>query len=92
MLTGLLAAWMDSVPLLVVSGNEPSRYFRDGTRVVGVQGYHSHQLLWVKWSDRLKDAEDLPHLLDFAIDRAIEGRPGPVWLDLPRDLQTKEVT
>lgn len=90
-LTGVIAAWMDSIPLLVVSGNEPSKYFREGCRVVGVQGYDSAMIPWVKYGVRLGDAEDLPTTLDHAIRLATTGRPGPVWVDIPRDLQTKEV-
>lgn len=90
-LTGVIAAWMDSIPLLVVSGNEPSKYFRENCRVVGVQGYHSHMIPWVKYGERVTDAEDLPHVLDHAMRIAVQGRPGPVWVDVCRDIQTKEV-
>ena len=90
-LTGVIAAWMDSIPLLVVSGNEPSKYFRENCRVVGVQGYVSHMIPWVKYGERVTDAEELPHILKHAIRLATTERPGPVWVDLPRDLQGKEV-
>lgn len=90
-LTGVIAAWMDSIPLLVVSGNEPSRYFREGCRVVGVQGYISHAIPWVKWSEQVADPEDVAPYLSHAIRVALDKRPGPVWLDLPRDVQMKEV-
>jgi acetolactate synthase-1/2/3 large subunit len=90
-LTGVIAAWMDSIPLLVVSGNEPSKYFREGCRVVGVQGYHSHLLPWVKFGERVMDAEDALSVLDHAIKLALRDRPGPVWVDICRDIQVKEV-
>lgn len=90
-LTGVLAAWMDSIPLLVVSGNEPSKYFREGCRVVGVQGYHSHLLPWLKYGERVMDAEDVVHTIKFAMEKALEARPGPAWVDVPRDIQLKEV-
>lgn len=90
-LTGVIAAWMDSIPLLVVSGNEPSKYFREGTRVVGVQGYHSHILPWLKYGERVMEAESLSTVLDDAIRLATTERPGPVWVDVPRDVQAKEV-
>lgn len=90
-LTGVIAAWMDSIPLLVVSGNEPSRYFREECRVVGVQGYHSHLLPWLKYGERVMDAEDVVMVLNHAIRLATSERPGPVWVDVPRDVQMKEV-
>src|SRR3990167_1038132 len=40
-ITGVMSAWMDSVPLLVVSGNEASKYHGDGGRGFGFQGYKS---------------------------------------------------
>jgi len=90
-LTGVIAAWMDSIPLLIVSGNEPSKYFGQGCRVVGVQGYDSSAIPWAKGGARLSDAEDVGGAIEWAITLALKPRPGPVWLDVPRDLQTKEV-
>ena len=82
-ITGALSAQMDSVPALVISGNEPSRYLMAKTRVIGVQGFHT---AWdvegfvkrsIQWhGDRT---------LEQAYDVAISGRPGPVWIDVPRD-------
>ena len=90
-LTGVIAAWMDSIPLLVVSGNEPSKYFREGCRVVGVQGYISHMIPWVKYGERVERAEDVPTVIEQAIVLATGERPGPCWVDVPRDVQGMEV-
>ena len=90
-LTGVMAAWMDSIPLLVVSGNEPSKYFREGCRVVGVQGYISHMIPWVKYGERVEKAEDISSTLSRAIRIATQDRPGPAWMDVPRDVQGMEV-
>lgn len=90
-LTGVIAAWMDSIPLLVVSGNEPSKYFSEGCRVVGVQGYESHRIPWIKYGKRVEEASDLEETLELAIWEATRERPGPVWVDLPRDVQGMEV-
>lgn len=91
-LTGVIAAWMDSIPLLIVSGNEPSKYFRENCRVVGVQGYVSHMIPWVKYGERVTDAGSLQSVLERAMEIAVEGRPGPVWVDVPRDIQGKEIS
>ena len=90
-LTGVIAAWMDSIPLLVISGNEPSKYFRDNCRVVGVQGYVSHMIPWVKYGKRVEKAEDISSTLSRAIRIATQERPGPAWMDVPRDVQGMEV-
>lgn len=86
-LTGVIAAWMDAIPLLIVSGNEPSKYFLDGGRVIGVQGYRNHEIPWVKRGVRLEEPKDLEFELSFCLDCATSGRFGPVWLDIPRDIQ-----
>lgn len=93
-ITGVLAAWMDSVPLLVISGNEASKYtdlkYMDAkTRVLGVQGYDSSDFAWpiVKDSERVLTKEMLLPLLDDYYKQAMEPRQGPVWLDIPKDIQ-----
>lgn len=90
-LTGVIAAWQDSIPLLVISGNEPSRYFPEKCRVVGVQGYRSWEIPWVKWGVQLTEPSKLGETLQEAVHTALTGRPGPVWLDIPRDVQGMEV-
>lgn len=83
-ITGVMAAWMDSMPLLVISGNESLAYHGDGGRGFGFQGY----LSWHVARPFTKLAEPLVvSRLDFALKTALEGRQGPVWLDFPKDKQ-----
>ena len=94
-LTGVLAAYMDSIPLLVISGNEPTKYIhRDRfNRVLGVQGYHSHRVVeeMTKMSVRAMGPEDAVTMLEESYTEALTPRFGPVWVDLPRDVQGMEV-
>lgn len=88
-ITGVLAAHMDGIPLLVLSGNEASRYMYAPTRVWGVQGYDSsgvgHMVAkqGVRWQAVGKGARGL----DFEHDLAMRAPQGPVWVDFPKDVQ-----
>jgi len=83
-ITGAMAAWMDSVPLLIISGNEASIYHADGGRGFGFQGYKS----WHVAQSFTKRAKPL-RIKDLASDLklALAPRQGPVWLDFPKDEQ-----
>lgn len=83
-ITGALAAHMDSCPVVIISGNEPSKYLRNfNVRVSGVQGFHTDHAVepFVKCSLRWYGERSLHD----AFREAVSGRPGPVWLDIPRD-------
>jgi len=88
-ITGVMAAYMDSIPLLVLSGNEAlASVMRGRTRVLGVQGYDSRGVAegFSKLALRIVHAEQVPAILDFAYDDAMKHRQGPVWVDLPKDV------
>ena len=89
-ITGVMAAWMDSIPLLVLSGNEASKYMGAPTRVWGVQGYASAELVerCVKYSNRLALLWDTKAFLEAGYAHATESREGPVHLDIPKDVQS----
>jgi acetolactate synthase-1/2/3 large subunit len=91
-LTGVMAAWMDSIPLLVLSGNESSAHLRQDVRVKGVQGYRSDEVArpMTKCAYSATRCEDTMWLLRFCIEKALEPREGPVWLDIPKDVQAIE--
>lgn len=87
-LTGLLAASMDSTPLIVISGNEPSKYLSAKTRVLGVQGYSSSDLAKPICKMAICATEHPVRSLEIAHYAALKPRMGPVWVDVPRDVQT----
>ena len=92
-ITGVLAAYMDSIPLLVLSGNEPSKYLDKAMRVQGVQGFQVFEACYSLTKDclQLEPQDNALEELREAYITACGGRPGPVWLDIPRDVQTKEI-
>ncbi|WP_332842028.1 acetolactate synthase 3 large subunit [Parendozoicomonas callyspongiae] len=83
-ITGIATAYMDSIPMVVLSGQVPSDFigtdmFQE-TDMVGI----SRPI--VKHSFLVKRAEDIPEVLRKAFYIAQTGRPGPVVVDLPKDI------
>lgn len=99
-ITGVMAAYMDSTPLIVISGNETAAslrpsHTRSRTRVLGVQGYETAELArdFTKTSRcyfRVSDRK-IWNLLTELHGIANEPRQGPVWIDIPRDVQVANV-
>lgn len=91
--TGVLSAHLDSVPLLVVTGNESSYHIHsmEGMRAVGVQGFDSVTMLAgvVKSSKRISSTEPVGVEIRDSFKTAISGRMGPVHLDFPMDIQRR---
>lgn len=90
-ITGVLSAWMDSLPLLVISGNENSKFTRldNPLRIWGVQGYDSTGMVShiTKYGARVLDPARILYELQKAYFIATQGRPGPVWVDIPINIQ-----
>ncbi len=93
--TGVANAALDSIPMVVIAGDVPSYYF----------GRHPHQEVElhldgsqyeilrpvVKRAWRIDDPEALPVILDKAFRLAESGRPGPVLIDVPMDMFSREI-
>ena len=94
-LTGVANASLDSIPMVVIAGDVPSYYF----------GRHPHQEVQMhadgdqykvlepvcKRCWRIDDVEALPYILDKAFRMAESGRPGPVLIDVPMDMFSREM-
>lgn len=85
LITGIADAYMDSVPLIAITGQVPHAMIGKGafqeTDVFGVS------LPIVKHSYLVLKAEDIPHVIKEAFHIAQRGRPGPVLIDIPKDVQ-----
>jgi acetolactate synthase-1/2/3 large subunit len=82
--TGLLTALMDSSPIVVLTGQVISPMLgKDGFQEADVTGI-TYPV--VKHSYLVKDAEDIPRIMREAFHLALTGRPGPVLVDLPKDV------
>jgi acetolactate synthase-1/2/3 large subunit len=89
-ITGLLDAWQDSVPVIFVSGNvNRSHMAPAGVRNLGVQEANIIDIVKpiTKYSVVIHDPEDIGDIMREAIHHATTGRPGPVWIDVPMDVQ-----
>ena len=91
-ITGVLSAWADSIPGLVISGNEHTKYIHpeNHTRMYGVQGYDSTFMVSkiTKYAARIMDPKQVLYELEKAYHISGSGRPGPCWIDVPMNVQS----
>ncbi len=86
--TGLLTAHMDSVPIIVLAGQTVSvNLGKDAFQEADVFGI---TVPVVKHSYLVKDANSVPQVIHEAVHIATTGRPGPVLLDLPKDVMERD--
>ena len=89
LITGVAHAWADGVPVIALGGSAP----------VGTWGRGAFQEIdqlammapCTKWAARVHHPKRIPEFLDEAFRRAMSGKPGPVYLDLPGDVLFQEV-
>ncbi len=82
--TGIATAYMDSIPMIVISGNVPNN-------LIGNDAFQECDIVGVsrpivKHSFLVKKAKDIPETVKKAFYIATTGRPGPVLIDLPKDV------
>jgi acetolactate synthase-1/2/3 large subunit len=89
LVTGLAAAFMDSVPVVAITGQVPTALIgRDAFQEVDITGI---TMPITKHNFLVKDPAKLAETLRYAFRIAASGRPGPVLVDIPRDVQTAAV-
>jgi len=89
-ITGLLDAWQDSVPVIFVSGNVNRPHLAPkGSRNLGVQEANIIDIVKpiTKYAVFVDNPDDIDEVMKDAIRIATHGRPGPVWVDIPMDVQ-----
>jgi acetolactate synthase-1/2/3 large subunit len=82
--TGLATAYMDSIPLVVISGQVP-------LSLIGTDGFQEIDAVGIsrpctKHNYLVRDLKELPRILKEAFHIARTGRPGPVLVDIPKDI------
>ena len=97
-ITGVLGGWLDSIPMLVISGqvryDTTARYaerFTGGLplRAVGDQEFDITRAVscMCKYAAMLEDPADIRYMLEKSFYLATHGRPGPCWIDIPVNYQ-----
>jgi len=86
--TALADAYMDSIPLVCISGQVP-------THLIGTDAFQECDTTGItrpctKYNWLVKDVNDLAEILHKAFEVATSGRPGPVLVDIPKDVQFKK--
>lgn len=96
-ITGVAGAWVDSIPMLVISGQTKTeltvKHSGLSLRTLGNQEIDIVPMVEhiTKYCVMIEQAEDIRYILEKALFLAQEGRPGPCWLDIPVDIQGKMV-
>lgn len=94
-ITGLCGAWCDSVPVIFISGQVLKKLYTDGKtiRQLGVQQIHIIEIVKpiTKYAAMIEDPTSIKYHLQKAVHIAKSGRPGPVWIDIPTDMQHAEI-
>jgi len=83
-ITGIANAYMDSIPLVIISGQVP-------TTIIGTDGFQEIDAVGIsrpctKYNYLVNKIEDLPKIIKEAFHLASTGRPGPVHIDVPKDI------
>jgi len=99
--TGVAGAWLDSTPTLFLSGQvkRPDRMFDAvtgkplGMRQLGVQEVDICAIVSpiTKYAQTILEPNDIRYHLEKAVFLAMNGRPGPVWIDIPLDVQAAPI-
>lgn len=93
-MTGVLTAWQDGIPCIFISGQnilrETTRHTGISLRTYGQQEADIVSLVSpiTKFAHMLTSPQDIVEVMDKALEAALTGRKGPVWLDVPLDLQS----
>lgn len=96
-MTGTLCSWLDSIPVIVISGQVNKELTTNYTglplRQLGDQEYNIVESVknMTKYAVQVNNADDIRFHLEKACKLATSGRPGPVWLDIPLNIQSANI-
>ena len=90
LVTGLANAFMDSSPVIAFTGQVP-------TKMLGIDSFQESDIYGIsipitKYNYLVKDVDNLKNVIDEAFYLALTGRPGPILIDLPKDVQINETS
>jgi tartronate-semialdehyde synthase len=89
MITGLYSAWADSIPILCITGQAPRpRLYKEDFQAVDIESIAKPV---TKWAVTVREPGLVPRVFQQAFHVMRSGRPGPVLIDLPFDVQMAEI-
>lgn len=97
-ITGVAQAYLDSSPMFIISGQANSRFLKyaaeTGIRQQGCQSINLEPMVSsiTKYFAVVMNPNDIVKIMQEAYIAAMEGRKGPVWIDVPIDIQNKQVS
>jgi len=93
--TGLCGAWQDSVPCLFISGQVKKKETTNNAKIPGLRQFGVQELDMIpivkyacKYATTLNDPNKVKYEFEKAVHIAKSGRPGPVWIQIPMDVQS----
>ncbi len=97
-LTGLAGAFQDSVPCIFISGQAKRKQTVWGSKIEGLRQFGVQEINIIpivesitKYSVMIEDPQEIRYHIEKALYLARSGRPGPVWLDIPLDVQSAQI-
>jgi len=89
MITGLYSAWADSIPILCITGQAPrARLYKEDFQAVDIESIAKPV---TKWAVTVREPALVPRVFQQAFHLMRSGRPGPVLIDLPFDVQVAKL-
>ena len=95
---GLAEAYVDSAPIIVFSGQVDYKQTTNSTNLKNIRTFGTAEIDIIpivkpltKYCEILKNPNDVDFVLNKAIDLALSGRPGPVWIDVPLNVQRAKI-
>ncbi len=90
LVTGIMDAFMDNIPIVALGGQVP-------TKLIGNDAFQESDMVGItmpitKHNFQIRTANKAASIVDKSFKIATEGRPGPVYIDIPKDIQTDDVT
>ena len=94
-ITGVASAWLDSIPMIILSGQVQSKDIK-GKRKVRQIGFQEVDIVSIvksitKSAVTVTDPRDIKCVMECVWNEATTGRPGPVWVDIPLDVQSAQI-
>lgn len=97
-ISGLVEAWVDSAPILIISGQVQRNLTSYNSGIKNLRSFGIQELNIIeivksitKYAEIVNDPGTIRYHLEKAVHLAKSGRPGPVWLDIPLDVQSARV-